>query len=231
MINVRLAGHAWKACPLLPSQVGVHKVVRSQLPAGACSCALYYTSAHHLNRALGDPENKGGTQRGVNFDTLGAWNNRIELPVHMEQSIKFGKLIPKLSHKHISHASEMGRRKVNEDRHTVADLGGNIILFSIFDGHGGSLAADIVSEHVVDHVKFWLKKQDCLEAVLRHTFLDLNNLFSMHLHHNCPGQPPQHNPHYILQSPILRHKQVFLFQHLRNFFQTTSILTIIAIIL
>jgi hypothetical protein len=31
--------------------------------------------------ALSDPENKGGRQKGVNFDTLGSWNNRIDMSI------------------------------------------------------------------------------------------------------------------------------------------------------
>lgn len=65
---------------------------------------------------LSDPENKGGHQRGVNFDTIGSWNNRIVMPIMIEESIKSGKLIPEIPLDTVGTASLLGRRKVNEDR-------------------------------------------------------------------------------------------------------------------
>lgn len=45
---------------------------------------------------LSDPENKGHRQKGVNFDTLGAWNSRLEMTIDIEKSIAKGRLIPEI---------------------------------------------------------------------------------------------------------------------------------------
>jgi len=58
---------------------------------------VYYFNtdkAQYAGGHLSDPENRGQRQRGVNFDTLGSWNNRIHLPVNIKKSIEKGKLIP-----------------------------------------------------------------------------------------------------------------------------------------
>lgn len=80
---------------------------RSKSPA----CTSRYTDMKHYhcsistgsgnNRKitggiLSDPENKGERQQGVNFDTLGSWNNRINMPLAVEKSIKMGRIIPEI---------------------------------------------------------------------------------------------------------------------------------------
>lgn len=75
-----------------------------------------HTIKRHYGTPLTDPENKGGQQRGVNFDTLGSWNNRLDMPIMMNESIKRGNLIPEIPFEHVGIDSLLGRRKVNEDR-------------------------------------------------------------------------------------------------------------------
>ena len=65
---------------------------------------------------LTDPENIGKRQAGVNFDTLGSWNNRISMQIAMKESLKMGKLIPQIPLEKVGTASLIGRRKYNEDR-------------------------------------------------------------------------------------------------------------------
>lgn len=65
---------------------------------------------------LADPENKGERQNHVNFDILGTWDNRIDFPMLLQESIKTGKPIPKISIDNCGVASVIGRRKSNEDR-------------------------------------------------------------------------------------------------------------------
>ena len=45
---------------------------------------------------LSDPENKGQRQTGVNFETLGSWNNKLEMQISEKKSIEKGKLIPEI---------------------------------------------------------------------------------------------------------------------------------------
>lgn len=52
-----------------------------------------------------------------NFDTLGTWDNRIDLPLLLQASIKHGKPIPKISVENVGSASVIGRRTTNEDRY------------------------------------------------------------------------------------------------------------------
>lgn len=71
---------------------------------------------HNFAKMLSDPENKGERQDHINFDTLGTWDNRIDFPMLLQQSIKHGKPIPKISVKNSGAASVIGRRTTNEDR-------------------------------------------------------------------------------------------------------------------
>ncbi|BFZ15437.1 hypothetical protein BsWGS_18475 [Bradybaena similaris] len=130
---------------------------------------------------MSDPENKGRRTRGVNFDTLGSWNNRLTLPILYEQSIKTGKLIPRVPLDEIGLTSVIGRRKDNEDRSVVEELSPELMYFGIFDGHCGSYAAEYVADHLIDHLSFWLTKTSDLKSVLRNSFCDMHNLLARHL--------------------------------------------------
>ena len=90
---------------------------------------------------LSDPRNTGKPQSGVNFDTLGSWNNRLGLDVNIEQSVESGTLIPDIHAKSVGVSSVIGRRKTNEDRVIVQDLSPSLILLAVFDGHGGEVCA------------------------------------------------------------------------------------------
>ncbi|WAR00179.1 PPM1K-like protein [Mya arenaria] len=142
---------------------------------------IHTGKASRLAGHLSDPENRGERQRGVNFDTLGAWNNRIELPVSIEKSIERGQLIPDLPIDNVGSASLQGRRQENEDRFIVKKLRENLLCFAIFDGHGGSAAVNFVHENIEHHIRYWLGRTEKLADVLRKSFIDVNNLLSRHL--------------------------------------------------
>ena len=89
---------------------------------------------------LSDPRNTGKPQSGVNFDTLGSWNNRLDLHVNIEQSVASGTLIPDIHPESIGVSSVIGRRKTNEDRTIVLELKSDLVLFAVFDGHGGEVS-------------------------------------------------------------------------------------------
>ncbi|XP_013095385.2 protein phosphatase 1K, mitochondrial-like [Biomphalaria glabrata] len=130
---------------------------------------------------MSDPENKGSTTRGVNFDTLGSWNNRLTLPILYEQSVKKGKLIPRVPLEKIGRTSTLGRRKVNEDRYVLEELRPELLYFGIFDGHGGSYAAQYASDHLIDHLCYWMTQTEDLKEVLKRSFCDMNNLLARNL--------------------------------------------------
>ena len=143
----------------------------------------YVHKAERLCGVLSDPENKGERQKGVNFDTIGSWNNRMEMPIQLEKSIEKGRLIPQIPLDKIGSASLVGRRKVNEDRFRIEEINSDVLFFGIFDGHGGDLAVEFVDNHIRDHIRFWLAKSSDLSEVLRNSFIDINNVLTRHIAH------------------------------------------------
>ncbi|XP_071150705.1 protein phosphatase 1K, mitochondrial-like [Mytilus edulis] len=141
---------------------------------------LQHTVKRHYGTPLTDPENKGGQQRGVNFDTLGSWNNRLDMPIMMNESIKRGNLIPEIPFEHVGIDSLLGRRKVNEDRYFMEKISPTLLCFAVFDGHGGSVVSDFVSKVLTDHIKFWLLRETDLCLVLKQAFIDVNNMLARH---------------------------------------------------
>jgi len=136
------------------------------------------TTTHGIS-PLSDPENKGQRQTGVNFDVLGSWNNRLELNVNVQQSIKRGSLIPQITLDNVGYASLCGRRKVNEDKLLISEVKPGLLMFGIFDGHGSDLASQYAQDHFQDHVAFWIERGERnLEVVLKNAFVDLNNMFT-----------------------------------------------------
>lgn len=139
----------------------------------------YHTSPKR--NYLSDPENKGSRQAGINFDTLGCWNSRLELPLLYEESVERGKVIPKIPVSEIGSATLLGRRKLNEDRYVVEELSPNLLYLGMFDGHSGTEAVDFVSQRMKKAITFWLTQTDNLEHVIEQSFIDINNLLARHL--------------------------------------------------
>lgn len=185
MFALRLTAHQPKSttCAL------VSKVIKQgkQCPSLSClkseveASVIWSSSCRHAGSFISDPENKGRTTRGTNFDTLGCWNNRLMMPILYDQSIKKGKIIPKVPIDEIAHGSVIGRRAYYEDRHVIEELLPELLYFGIFDGHGGSYAAEYVSTHLIDHMGFWMTQTDDLKDVLKNSFCDIQNLLARHL--------------------------------------------------
>ena len=128
---------------------------------------------------LSDPGNTGRRARGVNFDTLGSWNNRLELAINVEESIRRGRLIPMISLADVGVASLDGRRHENEDRTIAVELAPNLLMFGIFDGHGGTEAVDYIVEHLPQLVKHLLEDGNSdLSSALQQAYLDVDDAFS-----------------------------------------------------
>uniref|UniRef100_T1IXQ3 protein-serine/threonine phosphatase n=1 Tax=Strigamia maritima TaxID=126957 RepID=T1IXQ3_STRMM len=137
------------------------------------------------SRALYDPENKGNRQKHINFDTLGTWDNRIELPLLLQESIKRGKPIPKISVGNVGSASLIGRRSANEDRIQIKEISPDILYLAVFDGHGGNDCADFCSERLQDHICFWLNRGETdLKTILFTSFVEVNNAYSRFVTYN-----------------------------------------------
>lgn len=148
-----------------------------------------FSTTTYRFKVITDPENKGTRQSGINFDTLGSWSNRLELPVNIEQSARKGVLIPKIGVSHIAMHTSRGRRPVNEDRMIVKEIKNNFLLIAVFDGHGGPGAVDFCQEFVADFVKFYLERGETdLKKILHFSFMNLNNLLARHLFHYSRGK-------------------------------------------
>lgn len=137
---------------------------------------------------LSDPENKGSSQTGINFDTLGSWNNRLNFPISVEKSIQKGRLIPEVLIDEVGTASLLGRRKVNEDRVLINKLTDRVSIFAIFDGHGGSVAVDFIHSHIEQILLQGLEKTKSLSEVLQKSFILVNNLLARHITFNSLDQ-------------------------------------------
>ena len=146
-------------------------------------CRTFHNDPVRQQRAVTDPENKGHHSRGVNFDTIGSWNNRMDMDILYDQSVKRGIPIPRIPIEEIGTASVIGRRKVNEDRWVMQELSPTLLYFAIFDGHGGSFAADFVSTFMHEYVANWVWKTTNLADILRLSFQDINNVMTRHLAH------------------------------------------------
>ncbi|KFM78338.1 Protein phosphatase 1K, mitochondrial, partial [Stegodyphus mimosarum] len=122
-----------------------------------------------------------------NFDTLGTWDNRIDLPLLLQASIKHGKPIPKISIENVGTASVIGRRTANEDRYRVKELKPELLYFAVYDGHGGPECADFCSEHMEDNILYWLARgEKDLQTILQFSFQEVNNAYARHIIFNCP---------------------------------------------
>lgn len=133
------------------------------------------------------PSRCSSSSRGVNWDNFGIWDNKIEEPILLQQSIKHGIPIPKISVGRIGKDSLTGRRAENEDRICIKELHPNLLYVGIFDGHAGSMAVDYVHHNLEFHLNFWLEREHDLQIVLKKAFEDLNNKLTRYLYFHYPG--------------------------------------------
>ena len=97
-----------------------------------------------------DPDSSG---QPTTWDSFGIWDNRIDEPILLPPSIRYGKLIPKVSLSKVGCASLIGQRKENEDRYQLSQMTDNIMYFAVFDGHGGPEAADFCYKFMAKYIK------------------------------------------------------------------------------
>lgn len=104
-----------------------------------------------------DPDGSG---RPATWDNFGIWDNRIDEPILLPPSIKYGKPIPKISLEKVGCASQIGKRKENEDRFDFAQLTEEVLYFAVYDGHGGPAAADFCHAHMAECILYvqWLSR-------------------------------------------------------------------------
>ncbi|KAM3857313.1 protein phosphatase Mn(2+)-dependent 1K [Diretmus argenteus] len=122
-----------------------------------------------------------GSGRPVTWDSFGIWDNRIEEPILLPSSIRYGKPIPQVSLSRVGSSSILGLRKQNEDRLRVARLHDNLLYFAVFDGHNGSHAADYCYTFMEKYIRDALEEEEDLEKVLTKAFLDVDKALHTHL--------------------------------------------------
>ncbi|XP_038588234.1 protein phosphatase 1K, mitochondrial-like [Micropterus salmoides] len=122
-----------------------------------------------------------GSGQLVTWDSFGIWDNRIEEPILLPSSIRYGKPIPQVSLSRVGSASVLGLRKQNEDRLRVARIHDNLQYFAVFDGHGGPHAADYCYTFMEKFIRDALEEEDDLEKVLKKAFLDVDKALHTHL--------------------------------------------------
>lgn len=110
---------------------------------------LYTPSENRHSNTRFDADSSG---RPTTWDSFGIWDNRIDEPILLPPSIRYGKPIPKVSLSRVGCASLIGQRKDNEDRFQVSPLTENVLYFAVFDGHGGSEAADFCKKYMDKYI-------------------------------------------------------------------------------
>lgn len=123
---------------LLPNQENLHR--RS----------LHCPTAPQSSNTRFDPDSSG---KPTTWDSFGIWDNRIDEPILLPPSIRYGKPIPKVSLSRVGCASLIGQRRENEDRYKVSQMTDNILYFAVFDGHGGPEAADFCDKYMEKYIK------------------------------------------------------------------------------
>ncbi|XP_029011825.1 protein phosphatase 1K, mitochondrial [Betta splendens] len=147
---------------------------------------LYTPSGQRYSNTRFDPDSSG---RPTTWDSFGIWDNRIDEPILLPPSIRYGKLIPKVSLSKVGCASLIGQRKENEDRFKVSQMTDGILYFAVFDGHGGPEAADFCEKYMEKFIKDLVAEESNLELVLKQAFLEVDKALAKHLHisSNVPG--------------------------------------------
>lgn len=111
---------------------------------------LHGPSGRRYTNTRFDPDSSG---RLTTWDSFGIWDDRIDEPILLPPSIRYGKPIPKVSLSKVGCASLIGQRKENEDRFQVSQMAENILYFAVFDGHGGAEAADFCEKYMKKFIK------------------------------------------------------------------------------
>ncbi|XP_044046779.1 protein phosphatase 1K, mitochondrial isoform X1 [Siniperca chuatsi] len=147
---------------------------------------IYSPSGQRHSNTRFDPDSSG---RPTTWDSFGIWDNRIDEPILLPPSIRYGKPIPKVSLSRVGCASLIGQRKENEDRFQVSQMTDNILYFAVFDGHGGPEAADFCEKYMEKFIKDLVAEESNLELVLTKAFLEVDKALVKHLHFspNVPG--------------------------------------------
>ncbi|XP_028330649.1 protein phosphatase 1K, mitochondrial-like isoform X2 [Gouania willdenowi] len=135
-----------------------------------------------VRRASGSARfDSDGSGRPVTWDSFGIWDNRVEEPILLPSSIRYGKPIPQVSLSRVGSASVLGLRKQNEDRLRVSRIRDNLLYFAVFDGHGGPHAAEYCYTFMEKFIRDALEDEEDLEKVLKKAFVEVDKALHTHL--------------------------------------------------
>ncbi|KAM8938920.1 protein phosphatase Mn(2+)-dependent 1K [Pelodytes ibericus] len=144
------------------------------------------TSASHCSttnrRYFSSRFDPDGSGRPATWDSFGIWDNRIDEPIQLPTSIKYGKLIPQISLTKVGCSTQLGKRKENEDRFNFARLTDDVLYFAVYDGHGGAAAADFCNRFMEKYIKDFFTQENDMEKVLTKAFIEIDKAFARHAH-------------------------------------------------
>nr|XP_015201314.1 PREDICTED: protein phosphatase 1K, mitochondrial isoform X2 [Lepisosteus oculatus] len=149
---------------------------------------FHCVSPARLSNSRFDPDGSG---RPTTWDAFGIWDNRIDEPILMPSSIKYGKPIPKVSVSKVGCASQIGKRRENEDRFQVSQMTENVLYFAVYDGHGGPVAADFCNKFMEKYIQDLVAEEENLEVVLAKAFLEIDKALARHVHLSADGEGVQ----------------------------------------
>ncbi|XP_069756935.1 protein phosphatase Mn(2+)-dependent 1K-like [Narcine bancroftii] len=127
--------------------------------------------------------NSAAVERNRCWDRFGIWlNDPVVLPPRLAglRSKTFA---------NIGCASQIGKRKENEDRFSIAELSDGLFCFAVCDGHGGSAAAEFCSKNIAHYIQHNLQSEVNLENVLLKSFLQIDHDFMQNACDSEKGAP------------------------------------------
>ncbi|KAK3554358.1 hypothetical protein QTP70_022584 [Hemibagrus guttatus] len=167
--------------------------------------SLHSPSSTHFSNSRFDPDSSG---HPTTWDSFGIWDNRIDEPILLPSSIRYGKPIPKVSLSKVGYASQIGQRKENEDRYQVSQMTNDIIYFAVFDGHGGAQAADFCHKYMEQHIRELVAKEGNLEVVLTNAFLNVDKELAKHLQCSADGRIFLISSWFYLTAEVMVRKRI-----------------------
>ena len=98
------------------------------------------------------------------FDDLGAW--------HDAEPKSF---LSNVSVDTVGKSTTIGHRQANEDSFKLVELQPDLHYYAVFDGHGGSVAVDFVSDHLHECITHFYSRDKNIESVLIDAFAKCNS--------------------------------------------------------
>ncbi|XP_067909411.1 protein phosphatase Mn(2+)-dependent 1K-like [Heterodontus francisci] len=111
------------------------------------------------------------------WDSFGIW---LDDPIVLPPRISARQC--KLKIANIGCVNQIGKRKENEDRFSIAELSDGLFCFAVFDGHGGTDAAEVCSQYIGHYIQQNLPTEADLENVLFNSFLQIDSDFMQNVY-------------------------------------------------